>query len=389
MSIIFKYRKTYLIMTLILFNVMTVFAQKKDKLSTILATATLDIYEKPDRVIKIGDSIYKSPTSSNKAKIRALRLLSNAYASKRDYQKSLKYFLKANELSKKTDDIYSQISISSQTAVKYQQLSVYDKAVQYLDESDRLIASFRFKDSVRFTQASNYIVRGLIYKEQLNCDIAINYFDKGINALLSYKREKLDGGEPNLSIAYYNKGNCYIALSDYSAAKKSFLEAITIAERVNANSLKAFAQKGLAEVYTKEGNYAKAIEILEEALEISKNVGDLVLNRGVYIALANNYLAVNNWQQYQKYNKLFLQNQLIIKESERRSINDSIDELTQINDQKLEEVKTKYFYIISILVLSIFVMLYLLYRYQKRSIGSIDTLNLEVKRIKATLKSND
>lgn len=387
MSII-KYRKTYLIIALILFNVMTVFAQKKDKLSTILATATLDIYEKPDRVIKIGDSIYNSPSSSNEVKIRALRLISNAYASKRDYQKSLKYFLKANALSKNTGDIYSQINILSQTGVKYQQMGVYDKAIQYLDESDKLIATLSSKDFERhaYTQASNYIVRGFIYKDQLNCDIAINYFDKGI-AL--YKKRNTDSEQPNLSIAYYNKGNCYITMSDYAAAKKSFLEAIALAENVNANSLKAFAQKGLAEVYTKEGNYAKAIEILEEALEISKNVGDLVLNRGVYIALANNYLAVNDWQQYQKYNKLFLQNQLIIKESERRSINDSIDELTQINDQKLEEVKTKYFYIISILVLSIFVMLYLLYRYQKRSISSIDTLNLEVKRIKATLKSND
>lgn len=388
MFIVSKFRKNYLILALIVFNAMTVFAQENDKLNAIVAAATLDIYEKPDRVIKIGDSIYNSPTSSNEVKIRALELISNAYASKRDYQKSLKYFLKANSLSKKTGDIYSQIHLLSQTGVKYQQIGVYDKAIQYLDESDKLIATLSQKDFARvtYTQASNYVVRGFIYKDQLNCDIAINYFDKGI-AL--YKKRNSDSEQPNLSIAYYNKGNCYITLTDYSLAKKNFLEAIAIAENVNANSLKAFAQKGLAEVYTKEGNYIKAIEILEEALEISKDVGDLVLNRGVYIALANNYLAVNDWQQYQKYNKLFLQNQLIIKESERRSINDSIDQLTQSNEQKFNEVKTKYFYIISILVLLILIVLYFLYRYQKRSISSIDALNLEVKRIKATLKNNN
>lgn len=388
MSIGFKYRKNYLIMALIIFIAMTGFAQEKDKLSRIMATATLDIYEKPDMVIKIGDSIYKSPTSSNETKVRALRLISNAYTSKRDYQKSLKYFLKANDLSKGTASIYTQIDILSQTGVKYQQWGVYDKAIQYLDESDKLIAGLSSKDYERYTytQASNYVVRGFIYKDQLNCDIAISYFDKGI-AL--YKSKNTTGAAPNLSIAYYNKGNCYITLLDYTAAKKNFIEAITIAESINANSLKAFAQKGLAEVYTKEGNYTKAIEILEEALEISKNVGDLVLNRGVYIALANNYLAVNDWQQYQKYNKLFLQNQLIIKESERRSINDSIDELTQTNDQKLQKVKTQYFYIISILITSILLMLFLLFRYQKRSITSIHNLNMEIKRIKATLKNNN
>ncbi|RWW92010.1 tetratricopeptide repeat protein [Flavobacterium cerinum] len=383
MSHMFIYRRNYLIVALIFFSAVNSNAQSKRKIDSIIATAKLDVYENPDRVIKIGDSIYTDPESTIEDKVMGLMLISDAYSSKRDYQKSLKYFQTANTLSKKVNNIDLQIKVLSKMAVKYQQLKVYDKAIQYLDECDKLIASDPINESTLGKQATNDIIRGVIYKEQLNCNIAIDYFNKGI---AKYEKNNAQAVQPNLSIANYNKGNCYILISDYESAKKSFLQSIKNADNINANSLKAFAQKGLAEVYALEGNHHQAIKVLQEALKISKNVGDLILNRGIYNGLANNYLAVNDWQQYQKYNKLFLQNQLIIKESERRSINDSIDELTEVHNQKLTQVKTRYSYIISIVVFLILIMIYLLYKYQMRSVKSIEMLNLEIKRIKSTLK---
>lgn len=384
MSNMFLYRRNCFIAALLLFNAVTTYAQTKSKIDSIIATARLDVYEDPDRVIKIGDSIYSDPKSTIENKVMGLMLISDAYSSKRDYQKSLKYFLTANALSKKVNNIDLQIKVLSKMAVKYQQLKVYDKAIQCLDECDKLIASSSMPaDEILVKQATNDIIRGLIYKDQLNCNIAIDYFNKGIT---KYEKNDVEDVQPNLSIANYNKGNCYILISDYASAKKSFLQAIKNADNINANSLKAFAQKGLAEVYALEGNHMQAIEVLQDALKISKDVGDLILNRGIYNGLANSYLAVNDWQQYQKYYKLFLQNQLIIKESERRSINDSIDELTEIDNQKLEQLKARYFYIISFIILLILTMIYLLYRYQMRSIKSMEMLNLEIKRIKSTLK---
>lgn len=368
---------------LLVFSAINSYAQSKSKIDSIIATARLDVYENPDRVIKIGDSIYTDPKSTIENKVMGLMLISDAYSSKRDYQKSMKYFLTANALSKKVNNVNLQIKVLSKMAVKYQQLKVYDKAIQCLDECDKLIASDPETKETLVKQATNDIIRGLIYKDQLNCNIAIDYFNKGI---AKYEKNDVRDVQPNLSIANYNKGNCYILISDYESAKKSFLQSIKNADNINANSLKAFAQKGLAEVYALEGNHLQAIEVLQEALKISKDVGDLILNRGIYNGLANSYLAINDWQQYQKYYKLFLQNQLIIKESERRSINDSIDELTEINIQKLDQVKTRYFYMISLVVLLILIMIYLLYKYQSRSLKSMQMLNLEIKRIKSTLK---
>ncbi|ALM47985.1 hypothetical protein AMR72_03225 [Flavobacterium psychrophilum] len=382
MAKMFIFKRIYISVALLMLSLNT-FAQQTPAVDSILKQAKLDIYEKPERVIKIGDSIYNDPKSSTEDKVMGLMLVSDAYSSKRDYQKSLRYFLTANELSKKSNDIGLQIKILTKTGVKYQQMQVYDKAIHFLDESDRLIKAHPSADPNNFTKATNSVVKGFIYKDQLNCDIAIGYFDRGIE---EYKKSKTIMNQPNLSIAYYNKGNCYVLLKDLEAAKQSFREAIHYAETVNANSLKAFAQKGLGEVYYNEKEYEKAISVLQDAVTISKNVGDLVLNRGLYISLANNYLAVNNWEGYQKYNRLFLENQSIIRESERRSIGDSIDELTATNKQKLSEAKKQYYSIIAIVSLLILVSLLLLYKYQMRSKKALKMLNYEVTQIKAKLK---
>jgi tetratricopeptide (TPR) repeat protein len=358
-------------------------AQRDPKIDTLLKQAKLKIYETPENVIKLGDSLYNSPEASTETKVDALILISDAYSSKRDYEKSLKYFYIANELTKKENNIDLQILVLGRTAIRYQQMKVYDKAIQYLDECDRLLASDQSKKDNRYTKGNNHVVRGLIYKEQLNCDIAINYFKKGIQ---EYELINSSVKFANESIAYYNMGNCYVSLSDFPKAKESFDKAVISADKIDAKSLKAFALKGLSEVYYAERNYEKAIAVLHEALEISKGVGDLILNRGLYINLADNYKATGNWTEYQKYNHLFLKNQSIIKDSERQSISDSIKELGTVNDNKLEQMQLRYYIVISLEILLSLFFVYMLISYQKRSLKSINGFNLEIKKIKEGFK---
>jgi tetratricopeptide (TPR) repeat protein len=377
------YRKIKVITAFVVLNAFPVVAQSTGRVDSLIARYTSDIYKNPESVIRICDSVYNSPESTNADKAKVLMLMSDSYSSKRDYQKSWKCFLNANALSKKTNDVEFQISLLSKSAVKYQQFKMYDKALKCLEECDRLIAAHPLPKGRRDVEPINYIVKGFIYKEQLNCNIAIEYFNKGIS---EYKKTNSITEQPNLSIANYNKGNCYILLSDYKAAKNSFREAIGNAESVNAKSLKAFAQKGLAEVYALEGDYEKAISMLKEALTNSKEVGDLVLNYGIYTALANNYLAINNLQEYTYYNQFVLKNQYLIVESERRSSSDSIEELNTTNSEKLDKMETQYLIVILLQSLLVLFLAYVLFSYLKRSSKSMEILNLEVKRIKDNLK---
>ena len=234
----------------------------------VIKKAKLSIYENPDGVIQLCDSIYKNPNTSDGTRVEALITISDAYSSKRDYKRSLKYFQKANELAKGNPDIDLQIFILNRTAARYQQIKAFDKAIEYLDKCDKLIAEHPNKTSgTYFTQATNNILRGFIYKDRLNCDIAINYFDNSIKQYNTFASEKRSA---HLSIVYYNKGNCYVSMGQYDKAEYSFQEAIKMAKVINAKSLEAFAMKGLGEVFYYRKQYDKAINVLNDAIMISK-----------------------------------------------------------------------------------------------------------------------
>ena len=330
------------------------YAQKNSNIDSIMRVATLKIYENLDQAIQSGMAIYKNPANDLKLKIRGLMLVSDGYSSKRDYQKSLEFVNKASELSEQLDNPLLKIKIINKIAVQHQQLKIYDKAIQYLDQSERMCLAYPQRDSVHSMLGSNYIIRAFIYKEKLNCDIAISFFDRGI---AEYRQVKTTLVNPNLSIVHYNKGNCYMLMADNIQAKASFEESIAIAKSVDAPSLQAFAQKGLAEVYTLEGKYQEAIDVLQDALVHSKNVGDLVLNQGIYKGLSENYLALNQWENYQKYHNSYLQTQLKIKESERKSISDSLSESEKVENSKLDAIIPNIKYGISIVILVVILAL--------------------------------
>lgn len=301
--------------------------------------ATLNVYDDPDKAIETGIRMFET-SSGSKQKINALLLLSNAYSSKREYEKSLDYALKAADLSKKSKDSRSEISVLNKIAAQYHQLGINDKALQYLDESEQIIAGYPHKDSIRLILGNNYGVRGFIYRDQLSCDIAIDYFNRSLNQF------RTEPGDPkmiaNMSVITYNKGNCFITLAQYDSARINFDRSLAFAQKIEAKSLEAFSRKGLAEVFTMQGEYEAAIAQLKQAVEISKNVGDLVLNQGLYKGLADNYLAINQWDNYRNYYEKYVRTEAQNKKEERKTISTSLAKHSEESDQKIRELKTKY-----------------------------------------------
>ena len=313
--------------------------QSNAQVDSLITSGLKNIYENPDESISLGLSIAENPDYSKRNQIKAFMMVSVAYTSKRDYQKALEYITKANVLFEGRDDKKLQIEILFQIGTLYQQLKIYDKSIEYMEKVERLCLLFSNRDSIGLNLANSYIVKGFIYKDNLNCDIALEYFNKGID---EYEKHKSATHNTNLSIIYYNRGNCLTLLSEYENAKISFKKSLELAELEKAKSLIAFAQKGLAEVYTLEGNYVEAIILLQNAMEKSNKVGDLILNSTIYKGLFENYLATDQWDNYQKYYDLYANTQLEIKISERSSISDSIEVNSKIQVEKSEELKLEF-----------------------------------------------
>ncbi|MCG2430807.1 tetratricopeptide repeat protein [Aequorivita xiaoshiensis] len=328
---------------------------QKDLDSSITASKN-KIFEDPDRAISIGNEIYLKATQPE-TKVNALMLISNAYLSKRDNLKSLEYALKTREFLNEISSLRTRINVLNTIGMQHQQLRIYDKSIEYLDEALQLSKQITNPDSLFSVLGYNYTIRGFIYREQMSCEIALSYFDKAFNEFEKKPEDKTMIA--NLSTITYNKGNCFLQLSQVDSARVNFNKSIIYADEVGAKSLYAFAKKGLSEVYTIEGKYTEAIKELKEAEEASSNVGDLILNQGIYKNLSDNYLAINDHKFYNLYFKKYSEVQKRITKKEQTTINSSINNLIEDSysstEKTLSNLKIVRWVLIILLLISIII----------------------------------
>ncbi|WP_339622502.1 hypothetical protein [uncultured Winogradskyella sp.] len=368
----------FLLVNLPITSFALVIDEQTQQIDSLLKVSNLRVYENPNASIELGLEVYENPDFTIKTKVKALMLVTLGYTSKRNYQKALEYIIKADELSKELNDKVLQVEILFRIGILYQQLKIFDKSIEYLEKTEAMALLYPVRDSVSKYLANSYAVKGFIYKDNLSCDIALEYFDKGI---AEYKNVKNLEVNSNLSIVYYNKGNCYTILSEYDKAKNSFNQSIVLAKSAKASSLVAFAKKGLAAVFTAQGDYQKAIDYLEAALEQSKNVGDIVLNSSIYNGLLENYLALNKWDEYKKYSELYYNSQLEIKIAERNSISDSLDENDNRKNVKLSQIKKRTLNRVKVFCLLILTFLITVFFVEKKNRKTINLLQNKIKTL--------
>ncbi len=368
------YRK-YLLLAgfLLLFQILS----SQQETDSSLVFATQQIYENPNKAIEVALGVLNSSEATTDIKVRALIVVSTAHSSKREYEKSLEYSLKALDMFPNIENTQLKVNLLNRIGGQYQELNVYDKAINYLDQAFKLIGTLSENDSKASSVGFNNLVRGFIYREQMSCDIALKYFDSAIEAYNIVKSQPLINA--NLSTAYYNRGNCLLIMNKGKDAELSFLQSITFAKKNNAKSLIAFAQKGLASVYTAEGDNNKAITLLTDALHNSEEVGDKVLNRAIYNALAINYLAVNDLKSYSLYRNKTLTIHKEIIQTERKTIDNSIQNLMAENSKKIEDFQNTNMLFWAILTLLIIVVIVFIIRLIYVSEKTLKELKKELK----------
>jgi tetratricopeptide (TPR) repeat protein len=318
----------------------SVFAQKISD-SSLLKKANLEIYDNPDNAIRIVKNLLKKEKDIPKS-ISLYMLLSTANIAKRDFNESLKYILKAKELGSKTNDLKIQTKVLISVAIQYQQMELFSKSLETLDEADEYLAKLPDDSFVKNSEtARSYAIRGMIYKSQSNSEIALEKFLKSIE---SFKKINSPKTYANMSIVFYNIGHCYLNLNQIDKAEQAFLESAKYAQNNQAKSLEAFALKGMAEVYKQKQQHQTALDFLMKAENLCKNTNDLVLNEGIFKEMADNYLALGNQNQYQIYNKKYFEMRFKREQNELNSINQAIDNHNKETLIKSEELTTQFTY---------------------------------------------
>jgi tetratricopeptide (TPR) repeat protein len=337
-------------------------------IDSLLKKANFEVYENPAHAIEIGQKILNAKNAKQVEKVEALLLISTGYSSERNYSRSLEFAVQAAQLIPQIDDDRFKIIIYSRLGLQYQQLKIYDKAHSYLDKAIEVSQQTKQLANIHKLLGFNNAIRAMVYKEQMSCEIAQNYFNKSLYHYRKSEKESLNYA--NVSVIVYNKGNCFLSLNQIDSARICFTDSYDFASKIDANSLKAFAYKGLAEVNTLEGKYDNAIRLLLDASKMSQDVGDLVLNQGIYKGLADNYLVTNNIAQHEIYRRKYDQTTARIKNNNSKTINELILEVNSESDNEIAQVQSDALYYKIPLVILILLLLLALWfenrRYRKK-----------------------
>jgi len=311
--------------------------------SVLIKKARLEIYDNPDNTIKIGERLLKK-SHDVKTSIQLYKLLSTAHIAKRNFEESLRYIMKAKELSQKTNDPWSHAEVLISVAIQYQQMELFSKSLETLNEADQYIAKIPDKNPLKYVEtATSYAIRGMIYKSQSNSEIALEKFLISIQNFEKVPVKKTTNS--NMSVVLYNIGYCYLNLNQIDKAQEAFVESLNYARKNYSKSLEAFALKGIAEIHKKKHENQPAINLLLKAENLCKNIGDITLNEGIYKELAENHLAMGQQNLYQQYNKKYLEMRFKRKQNELKSINQVIDNHNKETSLKSEKLKSYYRYI--------------------------------------------
>ncbi|WP_343610397.1 hypothetical protein [Chryseobacterium oranimense] len=314
---------------------------------SLMKKARLEIYDNPDNAIRIAKDLLGKEHDIHK-KIGIYQLLSTANIAKRDFDQSLLYLLKAKETAQKTNDLKIRTSVLISAAIQYQQMELFNKSLETLNEAEPLLA--KLPDDLpekHIETARSYAIRGMIYKSQSNPEIALEKFLISIQNFEKIKHKQTTYS--NMSVVYYNIGYCYLNLSQLEKAHQAFLRSAEYARKNKAKSLEAFALKGMAEMYKQKKENETALQLLIKAEELSKNTGDLILNEGIYKEMSDNYLALGKPDLYQNYSKKYFEMRFQREQNELSSINHSINDHNLETLKKSSTMKTRYNYLTAII----------------------------------------
>lgn len=277
------------------------------------------LYEKPDQTIKISKDLLKKETAPDQ--IAHLNLLiSNAYTVKRNSDSSLYYILKTKELVNTPIQINTKAKILNYIAIQYQQMELYDKALEALDQSSEFSEKLPKEDYYRnYFSAINNSVRGMIYKSQSNTEMAIAKLKLAEEEFKLVKSNKMTSG--NISIVLYNIGYCYLDLNQPEQSKSYFQQSVEYAKDSKQSVLQAFSLKGLADYFANVQNYQESNRLLTEAEQLSKDSKDLTLKSGIYKLMSHNYLELNDWSPFQDFLTKYQEIDRQKSEIEERSLN--------------------------------------------------------------------
>ena len=331
----------------------TLSAQKND--APNLDSLFLMMNSNPDKVIRLGNELYKKYKGNPRMEISVLTIIGSSYSVKKDYEKAIEYAFKTREISQKINDYPTQIQVAGFIGEKYHNLNIYSKAKYYADEAYELIEKHPLPDSLKFYKGNILFLKALIYRDELGCDFAQTYYQKALDVYIPAmkKREML-----RFSVAdIYNEiGGCYLEEDKLEDAEISFNNSLKYAVNGDYALLNAESLAGLGRVLYLKKDYSAAKQEFDKAIQILKSNKVENANPEVYKYISENYYALDDIKNHTYYLNLYKQKTSTDISAKKKSVNEII--VKQKAGENSDNSNNGKYWIITILCILIVLVLY-------------------------------
>ena len=300
----------------------------------------------PNRVIS-EVAPYFSSYAGTANEVQVGNQIATAHNMLGNYQKGLELYIRMRELAEKRNETRMAIGITQNIGNNYKSLGDLPSALDsYLSSlemaeeiSDTLIiavvldnlASINVAEG-NFEIAENYLLKALDMNIQQNHqgNLITNYMSLG-NLYKDKNQfdEALESFNMVLEIAdnmsnvlarmqgMYNLGLLHLEMEEYDISMQYFQDSLELSIENNVFIGSFFNQLGKANVYRQTGNYIRAVDLFEAALEIAKTVSAIDLIKGTLENLFETYELAGDTTRAYTYLKQYTQLTDSLNRSER------------------------------------------------------------------------
>ena len=307
----------------------------------------------------------------NKWVADAYKTLGSAYINKDNNPKARECFLKALEIHLESGNKKGMAACYNNIGISYEHQANFPKALEFALKSLKLKEEIGDKKGI----ANCFNNIGLIYSNQNNKSKALEYYFKSLEIKKEIGNKKgIINSYSNLASAYSDMerydssliyslksleiiqeikdvggmATCYSIMAitykkkkDYASATEYYLKAIKILREIGQIRSIGNCYVDLGEIYFKQHiDINKSIQNYKYGLEVSRQVGDIDLERKVYDNLAQVYASVNKFKEaYENHVKYKALTDSIFNDENSKQLGDM---KTQFEVEKKEaELKVK------------------------------------------------
>jgi tetratricopeptide (TPR) repeat protein len=250
--------------------------------------------------------------------------LAIAYETIGDYTRSLSDFQQAERINEEIGDTLGIAGEAINMGILYKTLAEYPKAIEYGKKAQILFATLGNKQGI----ASSITILGDIYLLTGKYDSALQYYRNSIEI-----SKQIDH---KLSVAQdiASMGKAYTGLAKYAEAMTAYQQAFTLFKALGYKTGMADALSSMANIYWNSpdtfmeklgyrGNarYAIAATTAREAVRLSKEIGDLDVQRPALKELSAIYEKQKDYfNAYETYKQYVIVNDSIYNDEKQKQI---------------------------------------------------------------------